>query len=295
MDYFEEIAHSSVIPSSEERQWLKEEGKRLLHRLRTQECNLISLCLLHVRLFTKRHALVLLAEALFQRGGTSNVSTSLKTTIQHFNLRLLGNQDSKDWLAEETQDLRTAIKCCIAASRTARRLPSKVLDKIFWHAIPVDEAGFVVNSFTCSEAPWNVSQVCWKWRNTAFKQAQLWSFFGSERCFIPENRLNLLRRQLSYCSGLPVTISVACGKRDALPLDIEYSLLDVLDPYFVRCLQLRLALDVRRYQLLSNLCPKFERLETLEVYSTEAKSAEEPGDGLNTIHNVSWLCFFGAV
>ncbi|KAF7290842.1 F-box domain-containing protein [Mycena indigotica] len=110
-------------------------------------------------------------------------------------------------LEKERREMRERIEVNLTLVSPLRSLPVEVLEDVFWFAIPEPREMSTLDFDRL--APWNVAQVCWRWRDVAQRFPGLWSTICVNLSDTPPTPA-LLVRQLELTANRPLHIYFSC-------------------------------------------------------------------------------------
>lgn len=115
---------------------------------------------------------------------------------------------------------------------TIRELPNEVIAEIFLHLVL--ETVIIYKPIDRSLAPWNISQVCSRWREVALSVSTLWNDVDVDFSLADTNDQDILTQKLgmflSHSGQAPISLCVS-AKPPAPSLALLLRLMDILTPY----------------------------------------------------------------
>ncbi|KAJ7146519.1 hypothetical protein C8R44DRAFT_757669 [Mycena epipterygia] len=155
-----------------------------------------------------------------------------------------------DKLLKDRDEVRDHVEQHLAVLSPMRRFPPEILCQIFWWTLPSD------NSRTPdfrTEGPWNISQVCTRWRAISIAFPAIWTQIGIADQNFP---VGALETQLERSHPHPLDIDISFERSmNAFPLLLDSS---------TRWISLNAVLTAGMVSIFNEVEGRFPRLRRLE-------------------------------
>ncbi|KAK7012799.1 hypothetical protein R3P38DRAFT_3014489 [Favolaschia claudopus] len=222
---------------------------------------------------------------LVKKGDTSGAEVGNQATPAFPPLRAVDVEPSPlktelDELLNGRRDLDIQIGKHLGALSPLRRIPTELLSLIFEFAIdPGERPGAPLGEILMNMVPWELSNVCARWRRIALSQPNLWTFIGLTSHTRPpsSSTLRILEAQLARSQRMPLRIHFCPFREDRLTA-AERKVFRLLSRHCDRWQDVNLTGPVSMYHGLEDRGSQFPLLRKLEIvigkeeeYATEVE------------------------
>ncbi|KAK7024915.1 hypothetical protein R3P38DRAFT_1054100 [Favolaschia claudopus] len=224
---------------------------------------------------------------LVKQGDTSGAEVGNQATPPAFSpLRTVGVESSSlkaklDALLNERRTLDIQIGKHLGALSPLRRVPTEILSLIFESAVdPGERPGAPWGEILMNMVPWDLSNVCVRWRRIALSQPNLWTFIGLTSHTRPPSSatLRIVEAQLTRSQQMPLRIHFNPFREDRLTA-AERKVFRLLSRHCERWQDVDLYGPASMYHSLEDQGSQFPLLRKLKiVVGVRDGLADEIGD-----------------